>query len=290
MPALPLVRDCRPGGLRPLLAPGGRDTYFSPDVQRMVFPPDEALARFLPPATWILPDRANRAADTGPQVAYTIPDEILKTASPLTTLSRAEIDAFAAAVAAFLAKARPDAQDVPPFVRQCRQEFRLPDPEIDHIAYWVYGPEFDRRLLVLWGCEPHAGSSLPLEKAIARLRDREMTWPDKQALALKLARRLDSPLARFLAPRNADGDLVVAGAAAPPPKLTTRRPIPTSPESRPSSRRSVRSSACPRPPRCPAIFTSSAPSSSSRSTLGRARRRSHWSRTRSSSFPRLPLP
>src|SRR5262249_4659439 len=107
--SIPLIRECRPGGLRPLLAPGGRDTYFSPDVQRMLFPPDEATARCLPPAKWTMPERQEKTQDgKSPQVAYTIPDEIIKTASPLATLPRAEIDAFADAIAAFLAKAKPD--------------------------------------------------------------------------------------------------------------------------------------------------------------------------------------
>ena len=135
-PTIPLVRDCRPGGLRPRLAPGGRDTYFSPDAQRMLFSADDPLARFLPPAKWTMPDRQEKTQDgRSPQVSYTIPDEIIKTASPLTTLPRAEIDAFSDAIAAFLAKARPDAKGVTPFMRQCRQDFRLPNPEFDPGPY-----------------------------------------------------------------------------------------------------------------------------------------------------------
>jgi hypothetical protein len=219
-PALPLVRDCRPGGLRPLLAPGGRDTYFSPDVQRLLFAADEPIARFLPPAKWSMPDRQERAQDgRAAQVAYTVPDEILKTATPLTTLSRAEIEAFAGAVSLFLAKARPDAKGVPPFIRQCRGDFHLPDPDIDASFYWVYGPEFDRRLLILWGLEPQAGTSLTLDKVIEKLRAREMSWRDKQDLGLKLALRPDETLARFLAPRATDGGLVIHGMNVPQKKL-----------------------------------------------------------------------
>src|SRR5215475_7021162 len=101
--SFPLIRSCPPGGLRPLMAPGGRENYFSAELQRLLFPPDEPLARFLPPAKWQVPERSDRTKD--PQVAYTVPDEVIKTASPLTTVPRAEIDAFVAAVGAFLAKA-----------------------------------------------------------------------------------------------------------------------------------------------------------------------------------------
>lgn len=225
-PALPLVRDCRPGGLRPLLAPGGRETFFAPDVQRMLFAADEPIARFLPPAKWTMPDRMERSQDgRAAQVAYTVPDEMLKTATPLTTLISAEIEAFADAVAAFLAKARPDAKGVPSYIRQCRQDFRLPDPDIDATCYWVYGPEFDRRLLILWGCEPQAGTSLPLDKVIEKLRAREMSWRDKQELGLKLALRGDEPIARFLAARAADGGLVIGGARVPAKKLRRLKTI-----------------------------------------------------------------
>lgn len=223
---IPLVRDCRPGGLRPLLSPGGRDTYFSNDVQRMLFPSDEAFARFLPPAKWTMPERQERAQDgRAPQVTYTIPDEIIKTATPLATLPRAEIDAFSDAIAAFLAKARPDAKGVTPFMRQCRLEFRLPNPEFDPGAYWVYGPEFDRRLLILWGVEPQAGTSLTLEQVLEKLLAREMSWRDKQDLALKLALRPGEPISRFLARRTADGGLQAGGTTIPAKKLNRLRTV-----------------------------------------------------------------
>jgi len=225
-PSLPLVRDCRPGGLRPLLAPGGRETYFSPDVQRMLFAADEPIARFLPPAKWSMPDRVERAQDgRAAQVSYTVPDEMLKTATPLVSLIQSEIEAFADAVAVFLAKARPDAKGVPPFIRQCRQDFRLPDPDIDPSSYWVYGPEFDRRLLILWGCEVQASPSLPLDKVVEKLRARAMSWRDKQDLGLKLALRNTEGLSRFLAPRSQDGGLVIGGVNVPVKKLNRLKTI-----------------------------------------------------------------
>lgn len=199
-----------------MLAPGGRENYFSPDLQRILFDVNEPLARFLPPAKWHVPDRMDRSKS--PQVSYAIPDEIIKTARPLTTLPRAEIEAFATAVSAFTAKGELDAKGVPPFIRQCRAEFRLPNPAVDPAAYWVYGPEFDRRLLILWGCEAPGGPSLTLDKAIEVIREREMVWGDKQELQLKMA-KADPKLGRFLAPRGIDGALTINGAAVPARKL-----------------------------------------------------------------------
>ena len=215
-PSLPLIRECLPGGLRPLLVPGGRDNFFSPEIQRMLFGGDEPLARFLPPAKWQMPDRADR--NRNPQIAYIVPDEIIKTARPLTTLPQAEIDAFIAAVGAFLEKARPEAKGVTPFIRQCRSEFRLPDPDVDPQAYWVYGSEYDRRLLVLWGAETQSGTSLTLEQMMERIQKCGMAWRDKQDLGLKLA-RADAKLARFLAARTPDGGLMVGGLAIPAKRL-----------------------------------------------------------------------
>jgi len=215
-PALPLVRDCPPGGLRPLLAPGGRENYFLPDLQRILFDANEPLARFLPPAKWQVPDRMDRSKS--PQVSYSIPDDIIKTARPLTTLPRAEIEAFVAAVHAFVAKGELDAKGVPPFIRQCRAEFRLPNPAVDSLAYWIYGPEFDRRLLILWGCETPGGPSLTIDKAVEFIREREMAWGDKQELELKMA-KADPKLGRFLAPRGIDGALTINGTAVPARKL-----------------------------------------------------------------------
>lgn len=214
--ALPLLRDCPPGGLRPLLAPGGRENYFSADLQRILFDVNEPLSRFLPPAKWQVPDRMDRSKS--PQVSYSIPDEIIKTARPLTTLPRAEIEAFVAAVRAFLAKGELDAKGVPPFIRQCRAEFRLPNPAVDPLAYWIYGPEFDRRLLILWGCEAPGGPSLSLDKTIEAIREREMAWTDKQELQLKMA-KADPKLGRFLAARGIDGALTIDGTAVPARKL-----------------------------------------------------------------------
>ena len=215
-PSFPLVRECPPGGLRPLLVPGGRDNYFSVELQRMMFAGDEPLARFLPPAKWQMGDRSDR--NRHPQINYVVPDEIIKTARPLTTLPQAEIDAFVQAVTVFASKGRPNASGVTPFLRQCHSEFRLPDPSLEPESYWVYGSEFDRRLLILWGAETQSGTSLTLDKVAERIQRCAMAWRDKQELGLKLARN-EAKLGRFLAQRLPDGGLHVGGITIPAKKL-----------------------------------------------------------------------
>ncbi len=215
-PSFPLVRECPPGGLRPLLVPGGRDNYFSVELQRMMFAGDEPLARFLPPAKWQMADRSDRSRH--PQITYIVPDEIIKTARPLTTLPQTEIDAFVQAVTVFAGKGRPNATGVTPFLRQCHSEFRLPDPCLEPEAYWVYGSEFDRRLLILWGAEMQSGTSLTLDKVAERIQRSAMAWRDKQELGLKLARG-EAKFSRFLAQRLPDGGLQVGGSTTPAKKL-----------------------------------------------------------------------
>lgn len=58
-----------------------------------------------------------------------------------------------------------------PRSRQCLREFRLPDPEVDPELYRVYGTLLDKRLIVLWGCESQAGSSIPPLEAVRKLRN-----------------------------------------------------------------------------------------------------------------------
>jgi len=54
--------------------------------------------------------------------------------------------------------------------RQIIQEFKLPDPECQREFYRTAGPFWNRQLLVLWGCEQIAGTSLPPLQALKKLR------------------------------------------------------------------------------------------------------------------------
>ena len=135
-----------------------------------------------------------------------IPPEQLR---PLTSLPESEIEEFEKAVKAFYASAYPEA-GVPQGDKDARKLFRLPDPDLEPDAYWVYGDRFDPKLLVLWGCEKRGGTSLPLIEdaklaiktaatVVQKLRQKAMNWEVMQSEALELIFARNEPIARFLA-------------------------------------------------------------------------------------------
>ena len=181
----------------------GTGTYFTAENLPIVLSPKEPLSRFLAPA---------RVVETGGvrSITYDLAAIPLDTARPMEFLPQSEIDAFAEAVRAFYDKAHEAAQRIVPYEKRLRAHFRLPDPELEADAYWVYGPAHDRRLLILWGCELKAGTSLPLapdeelkipagRTILDRLQAHVMSWETRQREAFKMALNSAEPLARFLA-------------------------------------------------------------------------------------------
>ncbi|HZZ57653.1 MAG TPA: Ig-like domain-containing protein [Opitutaceae bacterium] len=217
----PSASDPRPPGQRDLKSPyfllrtpDGLGSYFTEENLPIVASPKEPLARFLAPA---------RLVENGTLRAlrYDISPEILETARPMDYLPQSEIDAFAAAVRAFYAKAHADTPRIVAHEKRLRAHFRLPNPELERDAYWVYGPSHDRRLLVLWGAEYKNNSSLPLapdpelriypgNTLLDKLQARVMSWEVRQREALRFALDPAEPLSRFLARRavNAAGEPV----------------------------------------------------------------------------------
>ncbi|HEY3756716.1 MAG TPA: hypothetical protein VGL42_11255 [Opitutaceae bacterium] len=197
-----------------LRTPDGLGSYFTEENLPIVGSPKEPLARFLAPA---------RLSETGTlrSVRYDIPLEILSTARPMDYLPQSEIDAFAAAVHAFYEKAHSAAPRIVAHEKRLRAHFRLPDPDLERDAYWVYGPNHDRRLLILWGAEFRAGASLPLaadpelriypnQTVLDKLQARVMSWEVRQREALRFALEGSEPISRFIARRavNASGEAV----------------------------------------------------------------------------------
>jgi hypothetical protein len=181
----------------------GTGTYFTTENLPIIMSPKEPLSRFLAPA---------RLVESGGvrAITYDLATIPLDTAKPLEFLPQSEIDAFAEAVRAFYDKAHEGTQRIVPYEKRLRAHFRLPDPDVEPDAYWVYGPAHDRRLLILWGCEAKSGSSLPLapdaelkipagRTILDRLQARAMSWEGRQREALRLALDPGEPLARFLA-------------------------------------------------------------------------------------------
>ncbi len=183
--------------------PDGLGTYFTGEHLPVVKSPKEPLARFLVNA---------RITETGTlrSLQYDFEGITLDTACPMEFLPQSEIDAFAAAVRDFYDKAHEATPRIVPHEKRLRAHFRLPDPDLEPDAYWVYGPAHDRKLLVLWGCEFKAGSSLPLapdpalkipagRTILDKLQARVMSWEARQREALKLAWQPGEPISRFLA-------------------------------------------------------------------------------------------
>lgn len=79
-----------------------------------------------------------------------------------------ELDALEQGTRAFLLKEQ--APETSEKGREIIKNFRFPDPESEPEMYRLYGPPWNRRLLVLWGCEQGIASSLPPMEAIKKLR------------------------------------------------------------------------------------------------------------------------
>jgi len=201
-PRLPLQRDLKSPHFL-YRTPDGLGSYFTEENRPIVRSPKEPLSRFL---------AAARIIETGTlrSIRYDVPEEVIATASPMEFLPQSEIDAFAAAVSAFYEKAHAAAPRVVPHEKRLRAHFRLPDPEQEPDAYWVYGPIQDRKLLILWGAEAKAGTSLLLapdaelkisagRTVLEQLQARVMNWQVRQREALRFAFESTEPISRFLA-------------------------------------------------------------------------------------------
>jgi hypothetical protein len=211
-----------------LRTPDGIDSYFTSENLPIVQSPKEPLSRFLAPARLV-------ESGTLRSIAYDFDAVPLDAARRMEFLPQSEIDAFAEAVGAFYDKAHAATPRIVPHEKRLRAHFRLPDPDLESDAYWVYGPAHDRRLLILWGCEFRAGTSLPLapdaelkisagRTVLDKLQARVMSWETRQREAFKLALDPAEPISRFLARPAVDSDgqpvgVVVGGQTIPEKKL-----------------------------------------------------------------------
>jgi hypothetical protein len=208
--------------------PDGIGTYFTSEHLPVLKSAKEPLARFLAGA---------RLVENGTlrSIQYDFEGIALETAKPMEYLPQSEIDAFAAAVRDFYDKAHAATPRIVPHEKKLRAHFRLPDPDLEPDAWWVYGPPHDRQLLVLWGCEFKAGTSLLLapdaelkipagRTVLDKLQARVMSWEGRQREALKIALKPAEPIARFLARPAVDSagrsaGVVLAGQTIPAKSL-----------------------------------------------------------------------
>ncbi len=97
-------------------------------------------------------------------------------------LPSAEVQDFQDALDAWRCKAADPRCD--PDNRKVIASFRLPDPATMPECYRVYGPFWDRRMLVLWGYETHGGTSIDPAQVAERLTARiDRTYGLKKVFA-----------------------------------------------------------------------------------------------------------
>ncbi|MGF1485116.1 MAG: hypothetical protein ACFBZ8_12215 [Opitutales bacterium] len=183
-----------------LRTPDGLGSYLTRNNYRLLKAPNEPLSQFLVGA------RLNE--DARPAVLeYDYEGVDLSTAEPLEALPASLLEAFSNAANRFVAQMKGQEGRVSDHVKRIWQGFRLPDPDIEKDAYWIYGPSEDRKLLILWGCEFRQGASLPLTSEQAehpngsvldKLSQRRPSWSANQVAALRLIRERQLPLSGYL--------------------------------------------------------------------------------------------
>jgi hypothetical protein len=182
--------------------------YLQKDTQRIVASKREKLSSFLAPAQLTESGTDNRG-----KPIYEITYDLSAHQEDITQmeyLPQAVVTALEEAAKAFCSAG----DRVTDYELKLRQGFRLPDPDLDPQAYHVYGPIENRQLIILWGAEVKADSSLPLVKIpgytgptiIDKLKARIMGASAMRQEALKLLDRSNLPLARFIATPVHSGD------------------------------------------------------------------------------------
>ena len=155
----------------------GINHFLQPQVERMFYSDQNGLSRFMPRAT-IVDEKGVKA------VSYQLTKAQAKTLRPLRSITHPELKALKRAAAKFY---NPDRQ-LTKFESSLRKAFRLPDPELEPDAYFLWGSRKNPKLLVLWGVEKVPGSSLPI--TLANQQDAsQMNESVVQKLSHKVIRR-----------------------------------------------------------------------------------------------------
>ncbi|MBD5779792.1 hypothetical protein IEN85_09835 [Pelagicoccus sp. NFK12] len=209
----------------------GRNHYFRYEIVRAVFHSTDPISRFLPRAEVVgKPDARAPSDQQEPALVYDFSELDLEDPAPLKYISDAEIEAFTAAVDAFLLRDA-NAATVSSYERELREHFRLPDPVKEKDAYWTYGPKKDRKLLILHGVEYEPETSVTLDTVISHLeRNCRLPWGLAQDRVIERIQETGEPLSKFVARPTSNGFLV-AGKRIPiedtkpakrfPPKLAS---------------------------------------------------------------------
>lgn len=182
-----------------LRTPDGLGSYLNRECRRILLSPKEPLAEFLAPVTAF--DESSNAT-----ISYSLDRLELEDVQPLEHIPPALLKQFESAVNAFLNNGAGANQRISDHEKKLREGFRLPDPELEPDAYWIYGPIEKRRLLIIWGCEYRQNSSLPLRSAnpdkpglLEKLKANKPSWIQTQRDAARLIHTQNLPLASYLA-------------------------------------------------------------------------------------------
>lgn len=225
-----VVRELNQVDYHELRSEGDSLSYYEGQAREVVFGDKSPLRRLLAAATVSVEKGKIPVRRT---VSYELPPEKYPMRRDLDAVASSVLDEFERAAKEFYDKVLDE--KVNPYEKKLRLQFRLPDPEIEPEAYQVYGTNFERRLVVLWGVEKTHGSSLPLihHKALGiadpkartvagELRKKLIGWSQKQADVQELLAQTHEPLWRFVVTKVRNPGTSKEGFAYPAVRQGTR--------------------------------------------------------------------
>jgi hypothetical protein len=168
----PLHQSREVGGYYKVRSYHGGGEFFQPENAQVIL---QSLGEFLPRAV----ERAG--SDGRLEIFYqhlSNGQDVCSSTAPLDSgvnVPRSEITRLEAAIAQLKAKENDPGTD--PTKREIIRAFRLPSPQKDPELYRLHGSGSNRRLLVLWGVEKEAGSSLSPQEALDRVPQSRTSMP-----------------------------------------------------------------------------------------------------------------
>jgi len=161
---MPLRNSKEGAGYYKIRSYQGGGEFFEHDTAQLIL---QNLGEFLPRAT------VRPTSDGGLELLYehfVNGRDVCHLSSPLnsgTEIPAREIERLQAAIKVFKSKEADPATDATR--RAIISAFRLPDPRKDPELYRLYGSGSNRRVLVLWGIEKEAGTSLTPQEAVSQV-------------------------------------------------------------------------------------------------------------------------
>jgi hypothetical protein len=168
----PLHHSREAGGYYKVRSYHGGGEFFQPENAQVIL---QCLGEFLPRAV------ERPGSDGRMEIFYqhlSNGEDVCSRTAPLDSgvnVPKSEITRLEAAIAQLKAKENDPATD--PTKREIIRAFRLPSPQKDPELYRLHGSGSNRRLLVIWGVEKEAGSSLSPQEALLRVPQTKSSIP-----------------------------------------------------------------------------------------------------------------